>query len=201
MEWGKSTMLKLLPPGTRKRNPFWIVRGRDHGRRIEASTKTADRERAEAFLVDYRRRLTDDRRRGTENRPPAAAEFALHPRPQPAARPAHGSGQSIATLLERLLAAELGAQAQLAEITELLRAQQAQPNIREPSAPDQKGRGASYQWEALLWRLVDALANELGRTKTSVRNLMIELGQTDGIAVPSPGTVTQRQKAALKRIR
>jgi len=49
-------MLKLVPPGTRKGNRFWVVRGRQDGHQIEKSTKTADRERAESFLVQYRRK-------------------------------------------------------------------------------------------------------------------------------------------------
>jgi hypothetical protein len=45
--------LKLLAPGSRNGNPFWLLRGslRD-GRRIEFSTKTSDRTRAVAIAFE-----------------------------------------------------------------------------------------------------------------------------------------------------
>jgi hypothetical protein len=43
-------MLKLLPPGTRKGNGFWLIRGRYHGRLVEISTRTPNRVQARKIL-------------------------------------------------------------------------------------------------------------------------------------------------------
>lgn len=41
--------LKLIRPGQRKGNPYFIIRGKVGGRRVEVSTKTTDREAAQAL--------------------------------------------------------------------------------------------------------------------------------------------------------
>jgi hypothetical protein len=53
---------RLLPPGTRKNNPFYIVRGRDptSGKTVEISTRTRVRQKAEARARDYWRQLQLD---------------------------------------------------------------------------------------------------------------------------------------------
>lgn len=43
-------MLKLVPPGGRKGNRFWYVRGTFDGQRIEVSTKAATKRAAQSFL-------------------------------------------------------------------------------------------------------------------------------------------------------
>lgn len=45
--------LKLIPPGTRKGNPYYLVRGTFDGRRYEVSTRTRDREAARAFKACF----------------------------------------------------------------------------------------------------------------------------------------------------
>lgn len=45
--------LKLIPPGKRKRNPFYLLRGTHGGRRFEISTETTDRRGAEAFKRNF----------------------------------------------------------------------------------------------------------------------------------------------------
>lgn len=40
-------MLKLIPPGRRKGNPFWIARGQVAGKTVEFSTRERDKSRAE----------------------------------------------------------------------------------------------------------------------------------------------------------
>jgi hypothetical protein len=63
--------LTLLPPGTRKNNRFWMVRGtlRDR-RRIEVSSKTTDETQAKRFARDLAARfgssVTYDRLAETE---------------------------------------------------------------------------------------------------------------------------------------
>lgn len=52
-------MLKLIPPGRRKGNKFYLVRGRFAGRQVEASTKTADPVAAQRFKVNLEARLLD----------------------------------------------------------------------------------------------------------------------------------------------
>jgi len=43
----------LLPPGSRKDNPYWLVRGTlADGRHIEATSKTTDLDAAKAFARD-----------------------------------------------------------------------------------------------------------------------------------------------------
>jgi integrase len=49
--------LKLVPPGTRKGNPFWLVRGEVGGRSIEISTKARDKAAAKKFAVELEREL------------------------------------------------------------------------------------------------------------------------------------------------
>jgi integrase len=44
-------MLKLIPPGRRKGNTFYIARGRVGGRLVEFSTKTTDKAAAERFAI------------------------------------------------------------------------------------------------------------------------------------------------------
>lgn len=51
--------LRLIRPGGRKGNQFWIVRGTLAGRRIEVSTKARDREAAERFKAKLELRLLD----------------------------------------------------------------------------------------------------------------------------------------------
>lgn len=53
--------LSLIPPGTRKNNRFWLVRGRDqHGRLVELSTKTQDKSAAKQFLRDLVKELAKE---------------------------------------------------------------------------------------------------------------------------------------------
>jgi integrase len=49
--------LKLVPPGTRKGNPFWLVRGEVGGRSIEISTKARDKAAARKFAAELEREL------------------------------------------------------------------------------------------------------------------------------------------------
>jgi integrase len=44
---------KLHPPGTRRNNAFYVVRGTVCGHRFEAITRTTDRGQAEKFAVEY----------------------------------------------------------------------------------------------------------------------------------------------------
>src|SRR5215813_11520612 len=44
---------KLHPPGTRRNNAFYVVRGSVCGHRFEAITRTTDRGEAEKFAVQY----------------------------------------------------------------------------------------------------------------------------------------------------
>lgn len=44
-------MLKLIPPGRRKGNPFYLARGRIGGRLVEFSCRTADKAAAERFAI------------------------------------------------------------------------------------------------------------------------------------------------------
>ncbi len=43
-------MLKLIPPGERKGNPFWLIRGNHKGKRIERSTGTLSKRDAQGQL-------------------------------------------------------------------------------------------------------------------------------------------------------
>ncbi|HYM30788.1 MAG TPA: tyrosine-type recombinase/integrase [Candidatus Cybelea sp.] len=54
-------MLKLVPPGRRKGNTWYIARGTIGGRRIEVSTKTADKGAAERFKNEIERKLLEGR--------------------------------------------------------------------------------------------------------------------------------------------
>jgi integrase len=45
--------LKLIAPGRRKGNRFWLLRGTIGGRRVETSTKATDRKDAKQFLADF----------------------------------------------------------------------------------------------------------------------------------------------------
>lgn len=49
--------LALIPPGTRKGNTYWLVRGQVDGRRVEVSTKTRDQATAERFAAELEQRL------------------------------------------------------------------------------------------------------------------------------------------------
>ncbi len=53
--------LELIPPGERKDNPFFLVRGTVNGRRIEVSAKTADETAARVFKNNLENRLLNDR--------------------------------------------------------------------------------------------------------------------------------------------
>jgi hypothetical protein len=53
-------MLRLVPPGKRKDNPFFLVQGTVNGRRIEVSAKTRDRRTAETFKADLEAELIAD---------------------------------------------------------------------------------------------------------------------------------------------
>lgn len=61
-------MLKLIPPGKRKGNRFYIARGRIAGRQVEISTGTADKAAAERIASAALAELVKN--------PPAAAEIA-----------------------------------------------------------------------------------------------------------------------------
>jgi len=45
--------LRLVPPGQRKNNPYWLVYGRWRGRVIERSTRTTEEAAARRFLRRY----------------------------------------------------------------------------------------------------------------------------------------------------
>jgi hypothetical protein len=47
----------LIPPGTRKGNPYYLVRGTMDGREREVSTKTRDKAAARQFAKDLEREL------------------------------------------------------------------------------------------------------------------------------------------------
>jgi integrase len=49
--------LKLIPPGGRKNNPYYIVRGTVDGRDIEVSAKTRDKAAAKRFAAELEREL------------------------------------------------------------------------------------------------------------------------------------------------
>jgi hypothetical protein len=51
--------LQLFPPGTRKNNPFFLIRGMRNGKPIEKSTKTRDEARARAIMAKLERELAD----------------------------------------------------------------------------------------------------------------------------------------------
>jgi integrase len=53
--------LKLVPPGERKGNPFYLVRGTFGGRRYEVSAKTTDPSAARAFKRDFEQTLGENR--------------------------------------------------------------------------------------------------------------------------------------------
>jgi hypothetical protein len=46
----------LIPPGQRRNNRFYVMRGQVCGQRIEVSTKTANKEEAEAVAEQFMRR-------------------------------------------------------------------------------------------------------------------------------------------------
>ncbi len=58
--------LKLIAPGKRKGNRFYLVRGSVAGRRIEVSTETADKGAAERFAAELAVRLHAERQRGPD---------------------------------------------------------------------------------------------------------------------------------------
>lgn len=64
--------LRLIAPGTRKGNPFWIVRGTVGDRNIEVSAKTRDKAVARTFARDLERELLA----GRVPRPGEALSFA-----------------------------------------------------------------------------------------------------------------------------
>jgi len=51
--------MRLIPPGRRKGNRFYLARGRIQGREYEVSTQTTDRERAKDFASAFERRIRD----------------------------------------------------------------------------------------------------------------------------------------------
>ena len=53
--------LELIPPGKRKNNPFFLVRGTLGGRSIEVSTKTRDEAAAQRFKAKLEIKLVKDR--------------------------------------------------------------------------------------------------------------------------------------------
>ena len=53
--------LELIPPGKRKNNPFFLVRGTLGGRNIEVSTKTRDEAAAQRFKAKLEIKLVKDR--------------------------------------------------------------------------------------------------------------------------------------------
>ena len=50
--------LKLWPPGSRKGNRSWVIRGTVNGRDIEVSTKTTDKKAAERLKIDLEYKLS-----------------------------------------------------------------------------------------------------------------------------------------------
>lgn len=53
--------LKLIPPGQRRGNPFYLLRGSVDSRELEVSTKTADAKAARRFKAQLERALAQDR--------------------------------------------------------------------------------------------------------------------------------------------
>ena len=60
-------MLKLIPPGRRRGNRFWIARGRVGGRLYEVSTGSGDKGAAERFAAEFAARVL----KGDRPAPPA----------------------------------------------------------------------------------------------------------------------------------
>ena len=56
--------LELLPPGSRKGNPFYIIRGTVGGRRVEVTTKTRDAEAARRLALQVELDILDRRTPG-----------------------------------------------------------------------------------------------------------------------------------------
>lgn len=54
--------LKLIPPGKRKGNPYWIVRGSIDGQRYEVSTETRDKKDAQRFKAQLETRILSQQR-------------------------------------------------------------------------------------------------------------------------------------------
>jgi integrase len=53
--------LKLIAPGKRRGNRFWIARGRVRGELVEVSTRTADKETAERIAAELTAKLLESR--------------------------------------------------------------------------------------------------------------------------------------------
>lgn len=53
--------LKLIPPGRRRGNPFYLLRGSVGGRELEVSTKTTNEAAARKFARDFARALAENR--------------------------------------------------------------------------------------------------------------------------------------------
>ncbi len=66
--------LKLFPPGKRKKNPYWIVRGSIDGTRYEVSTETRDKKDAQRFKAQLETRILSKQRCPDE--PATVAEVA-----------------------------------------------------------------------------------------------------------------------------
>jgi len=66
---------RLFAPGTRKRNPYWIVRAFLYGRGYEISSKTKDE--AEAHVVAEQFEAAVDRQRALEEAERAAAAISV----------------------------------------------------------------------------------------------------------------------------
>ena len=49
--------LKLIPPGTRKGNKFYLILGMEAGTQYEVSTRTADKRLAQRRLVELREKI------------------------------------------------------------------------------------------------------------------------------------------------
>jgi hypothetical protein len=49
--------LKLIPPGTRKGNKFYLILGMEAGTQYEVSSRTADKKLAQRGLVELREKI------------------------------------------------------------------------------------------------------------------------------------------------
>ena len=69
--------LELIPPGKRKNNPFYLIRGTINGRDVEISTKTRDETAARIFKSEFENNLLKNRvpQRGEAVTFTRAAEF------------------------------------------------------------------------------------------------------------------------------
>lgn len=79
--------LTLIPPGTRKGNPFYLIRGTVNGRSVEVSAKTRNRREAEGLAVELEAELRKSSvERTTATLSQAAALYIAYRNPRRADR-------------------------------------------------------------------------------------------------------------------